>query len=135
MYISDVMHSIQDTDIDEALQLIIIKQKNLFDIADDNIKHSQKKQVEQYNRRKGVIEYKFVEGNEVLRRNMKQKTKKGHKNEDRWLGPYTITAITKTTCQLKNSSGRILKTHVNLQQLKPYLDLVNSTVEKEVCML
>ena len=56
-----------------------------------------------------------------LRRNMKQKTRKGSKHEDRWLGPYTIVELSKTTCRLTNGLGKILKTRINLSQLKPYL--------------
>jgi hypothetical protein len=52
---------------------------------------------------------------------MHQKTRKGSKNEDRWLGPYEVIDIRKTSCTLKNKSGKRLKTCVNLNQLKPYL--------------
>ena len=55
----------------------------------------------------------------VLRRNMKQKTRKGSKNEDRWLGPYTIVDLSRTSCHLKNASGKQLKAHININQLKP----------------
>ena len=51
---------------------------------------------------------------------MKQKTRKGSKNEDRWLGPYTIVDISKTSCRLKNTSGKQLKPHININQLKLY---------------
>ena len=36
------------------------------------------------------------------------------------IGPYTIVEITKTSCLLKNSSGKVLKQRINLNQLKPY---------------
>ena len=51
---------------------------------------------------------------------MKQKTRKGSKNGDRWLGPYTIVDLSKTSCHLKNASGKQLKAHININQLKPY---------------
>ena len=51
---------------------------------------------------------------------MQQKTRKGKKMEGRWLGPYTIVEVTKTSCQLKNASGKVLKQRINLSQLKPY---------------
>ena len=51
---------------------------------------------------------------------MKQKTRKGSKHEDRWLGPYTIVELSKTTCRLKNALGKIINTRINLSQLKPY---------------
>lgn len=56
----------------------------------------------------------------VLRRNMRQKTRKGSKNEDRWLGPYTIVSMSKYSVSLKNKHGTNLKTSVNVNQLKPY---------------
>ena len=40
--------------------------------------------------------------------------------EDRWLGPYLIVEISKTSCLLKNRLGKILKQRVNLCQLKPF---------------
>ena len=52
---------------------------------------------------------------------MKQKTRKGSKHEDRWLGPYTIVELSTTTCRLANALGKNLKTRINLSQLKPYL--------------
>jgi len=66
------------------------------------------------------------EGDKVLRRNMKQKTRKGSKGEDRWLGPYTIVELSATTCILKNALGKKLKTRINRSQLKPYLQTSQS---------
>ena len=60
------------------------KQQNIFVSAELNIQKSQKKQKEQYLKRKGMLQNRFKEGDMVLRRNMRQKTKKGHKNGDRW---------------------------------------------------
>ncbi len=36
------------------------------------------------------------------------------------LGPYTIVEISKTSCRLKNVSGKLLKTQINVNQLRPY---------------
>ena len=80
-----------------------------------------KRSKEQYKKRKGVIDYQFKEGDKDLRSNMKQKTRKGSKHEDRWLGPYTIVEISTTTCCLANVLGKNLKTRINHSQLKPYL--------------
>ena len=104
---------------------------------DATIKSAQEKQKKQYAERKGITEYGFKIGDKVLRRNMQQKTRKGKKMEDRWLGPYTIVEITKTSCLLKNSSDKILKQRINLSQLKPYHEsndpdpVVNSRTSEE----
>ena len=98
----------------------------IFKVADERIQVAQKKQKEQYKKRKGVVDYQFKEGDKVLRRNMKQKTRKGSKGEDRWLGPYTIVELSATTCILKNALGKKLKTRINLSQLKPYLQASQS---------
>lgn len=52
---------------------------------------------------------------------MRQKTGRGKKNEDRWLGPYKILDVLKTTCLLQNRAGKHLKGRVSINQLKPYL--------------
>ena len=106
---------------DDYVEKVIKKQQQVFEVADERIKTSQIKQKEQYLKRKGLITYDFKVGDKVLRRNMKQKTRKGYKSEDRWLGPYIIIELTKTTCCLKNyKSSKQLKTKVSINQLKPY---------------
>ena len=107
-------------DTDKYIEEILEKQKSIFTKVDANIKSAQEKQKKQYAERKGITEYGFKIGDKVLRRNMQQKTRKGKKMEDRWLGPYIIVEVTKTSGILKNSSGKILKQRINLSQLKPY---------------
>lgn len=119
--ISEMIQSIDGVDEEIFLDSLIVQQNKLFEIAEKNIKTAQKKQVEQYRKRKGIFDYKFVEGDKVLRRNMKQKTRKGSKSEDRWLGPYTISDLSATSCILVNVAGKRLKTRANLNQLKPYI--------------
>ena len=106
-------------------------QKSIFSKTDQNIKGAQEKQKQQYAKRKGMAEYDFKIGDKVLRRNMQQKTRKGKKMEDRWLGPYIIVEITKTSCLLKNKSGKILKQRINICQLKPYLEKDDTSVNKD----
>lgn len=119
--LGDVANSLcTSTDIDSYVEKVFQKQETIFQVADERIKRSQEKQKEQYRKRKGLINYNFKEGSKVLRRNMKQKTRKGSKSEDRWLGPYIIVGLSKTTCCLKNKSGKMLKNRVNINQLKPY---------------
>lgn len=80
----------------------------LFPELKRNVQKAQGKQVQM---KTGQPVCLFKAGDLVLQCNMLQKTKAGHKFEDRWLGPYKITAINadKGTCNLENSSGKKLK--------------------------
>lgn len=118
--IEEAVNDISMANVDNYIKEILEKQKSIFFKADTNIKVAQERQKKQYAQRKGITEYSFKIGDKVLRRNMQQKTRKGKKMEDRWLGPYTIVEVTKTSCLLKNASGKVLKQRINLSQLKPY---------------
>lgn len=119
--VGEVMESIGEADQASFLQALVAKQERIFQMAEENIKKAQKNQINQYRKRKGIIDYNFADGDKVLQRNMKQKTRKGSKSEDRRLGPYTIMSLSKTSCILVNVTGKKLKTRVNFNQLKPYL--------------
>ena len=110
--------SSMDYDYDDYVKKIFEKQRSIFGTADKRIKEKQKGK---YLKRKGITKCNFKTGEMVLRRNMKQKTRKGSKHEDRWLGPYTIAELTKTNCVLINKLGKRLKTRININQLKPYI--------------
>lgn len=131
------MHSLVESNAEDVLEKVLAKQKQIFVAVDENIKKAQEKQIEQYRKRKGVVSHHFKKGDQVLRRNMKQKTRKGSKREDRWLGPYEILEMSKTTCVLQNKAGKCLKTRVNTNQLKPYLQATLSfntkPIEKPLC--
>ena len=118
--IEEADDDISMADIDNYIKEILENQKAIFSKTDTNINAAREKQKKQYAKRKGITEYKFKIGDKVLRRNMQQKTRKGKKMEDRWLGPYTIVEVTKTSRLLKNTSGKVLKQRINLNQLKPY---------------
>ena len=64
---------------------------------------------------------------------MIQKTKMGHKREDRYLGVYTIDNLNTTTCQLRSNSGLLLKQRVNLGQVIPYRAPVVAEESSTVC--
>ena len=52
---------------------------------------------------------------------MLQKTKKGYKTQDRWLGPYMAVKVDheRSICYLKDlKSGMELKQQITLKQLK-----------------
>jgi hypothetical protein len=119
--IDEAIDSISRGDQESYLDSLVSKQQQLFDVAHKNIQAAQERQITQYRKRKGIVNYSFTKGDHVLRRNMKQKTRKGSKSEDRWLGPYTISELSATSCVLMNVGGKRLKTRINLNQLKPYL--------------
>lgn len=56
-----------------------------------NVEEAQKKQKEDYSRRKakGVKVFNLKVGDIVLRRNMRNLSRRGGKMEPRWLGPFT----------------------------------------------
>ena len=91
----------------------------------ENINHAREKQKQQFQRKKGNISCPFQNKDTILRRNMLQKTKMGHKTEDNWLGPYEVVDLdeNKGTCKLQNhKTGQVMKRRVPLKpQLKPYI--------------
>lgn len=94
----------------------------LFPKIENNIKIVQEKQKQQHLKRKGGLDYSYKNGDLVLRRNMLQKTTKGHKMEDQWTGPYTIEDVNLKagTCKLRGGKSTLLKRKVNLKDLKMY---------------
>ena len=101
----------------------------LFPKVQGNIEAAQEKQKKQFLKRKGGFHCTFQNGDAVLRHNMLQKTKKGHKMEDQWTDPYTIEEndLQKGTCRLRGKSGEKLRRIVNMKDLKAYR--VQSTVQ------
>ena len=100
----------------------ILKKLNLvYEKVPGNIEKAQEKQKKQYDR-KGATVCVLENGDSVLQRNMLQKTKKGHKMEDKWTGPYIVSNLdeSKGLCNLTNQEGKVLKTKCNVKQLKKY---------------
>ena len=96
--------------------------ENIFPKVRANIESSQTKQKEQYSRRKGIVKRTIHVGNTVLRLNMLKRTKKGHKMEDTWFGPYKVLEVTShggcvLQCMKTNTT---MKRKVNIRQLKLY---------------
>ena len=108
--------------VDHAADMIKIQQE-IFPQVMSNIEKAQEKQKRQYLKRKGISDVKIADGDLVLRRNMLQKTKKGYKMQDHWLGPYIAVNINnkKGICYLKDpKNGMQLKRQISLKQLKIY---------------
>ena len=83
---------------------------------------AQQKQKQQYLKRTGSLKFTFNNGDTVLQRNMLQKTSKGHKIEDQWIGPYSVKELdlVKGTCKLRTKDGKLLQRKINLKELKLY---------------
>ena len=83
----------------------------IFPTIEKNITIAQQKQKQQYLKRTGGAKFTFKNGDTVLWRNMLQKTSKGHKMEDQWMGPYTTEEVDleKGTCKLRAKSGTLLQ--------------------------
>jgi hypothetical protein len=94
----------------------------LFPIVDSNIQKAQEKQKIQYQNKKGQPVCQFKAGDAVLLRNMLQKTKKGHKLEDQWLGPYEVTEVIadRGVCKLLNPSTKKQVKQQSIKNLRPY---------------
>ena len=97
--------------------------REIFSDVSKNIDTSQRKQKIQYQRRKGLGQNTHIkDGAVVMRLNMIKRTKKGHKHEDTWMGPYKVLDISKYgCCRLQCiTTGKDLKTKVKINQLKVY---------------
>ena len=114
-----------DADIESIqnhVEQICKMQGELYPVVAENIKSAQEKQKIQYQIKKAPTCGRIESGSQVLKRNMLQKTKKGHKMEDNWLGPYIVCDLNneKGTSRLKDKFGKTLKRQVPLKQLKLY---------------
>ena len=102
----------------------------MFPDANKNIVSAQKKQKEQYKRCRGSgQEVPIKKGDLVLRLNLRKRTKKGHKGEDTWYGPYKVLEVIKHgSCRLLDTkTEKEIKQKVNASQLKLYLNPNSST--------
>lgn len=109
----------------------------VFPKIERNIDVAQQKQKQQYLKRTGGLKFTFNNGDNVLRGNMLQKTSKGHKMEDQWIGPYTVEGLdlVKRTCQLRAKDGRLLQRKINLKDLKLYREQSTSQTPSNDALL
>ena len=111
-----------DDSLKERINKMTETRNAIFPAIEKNITIAQQKQTQQYLKRTGGAKFTFKNGDTVLRRNMLQKTSKGHKMEDQWMGPYTTEEVDleKGTCKLRAKSGKLLQRKINLKDLKLY---------------
>ena len=112
-------------DLDTTIARLRKLKEVVHPIAKEKVEKSQDKQKLQYQRRKGLINSNYKVGDLVLQMNMIKRTKKGHKMEDSWLGPYKIMEVTKFgCCKLQClKTMHALKQKINISQLKLYLQV------------
>ena len=126
---------------DNSLQAHIEKMTEIRDAVfpkiERNIDVAQQKQKQQYLKRTGGLKFTFNNGDNVLRRNMLQKTSKGHKMEDQWIGPYTVEGLdlVKGTCKLRAKDRRLLQRKINLKDLKLYREQSTSQTPSNDALL
>ena len=90
----------------------------------ESIKIAQEKQCKQHMKKvakKGIKTFTFKMNDQVMKLNARKRDRKGEPLSKEWMGPYTLADLNiKGQCTLKNFNGEILKTKVNVSQLKPY---------------
>ena len=98
----------QSSDDPEAtIQVLLGKREEVFRKAAQNIKESQKKQKETYDRKHMPKE--LAVGTEVMVENTAQKQRKGGKFKELFMGTYVIAeALGKGLYKLRNQQGKIL---------------------------
>lgn len=108
--------------LQEHIEKMSATRDALFPKVEKNTKAAQEKQKQQYLKRKGCFDCSFKNGDTVLRRNMLQKTKNGHKMEGQWNGPYTAEQLDlkKVTSGLRGKHGTLLQRRVDVKELKMY---------------
>lgn len=117
-----VVNTIMLEDVEKRIGCINKLKDAIFPVVKANIDNSQKKQKQQYQKRKGIVKTNIKVNDLVLRLNMLKRTKKGHKMEDTWKGPYKVRYISdKGSCVLYcTKTGKEIKQKVNISQLKLY---------------
>ena len=110
---------IEEGDLDKTMEILLQKKKELFQKVESNIKTSQQKQKETYDRKH--LPKELAPGTEILIENTAQKERKGGKLDDAFLGPYTIhKSLGKGIYKVMNQKGVILKKKVNISRIKMY---------------
>ena len=103
--------------------------ESVFEEVDRNIKLAQAHQKKNYDKQHRAL--KFSVGEEVLKKNLKNKHRMGGKLDMKWLGPYVVTSVTEYgNYELRCAkSGKLLKQRVPITQLKRYI----WPIELKVC--
>ncbi|GBC29374.2 DDE-type integrase/transposase/recombinase [Rhizophagus irregularis DAOM 181602=DAOM 197198] len=101
---------------------------NIRNQAKENVRKSQEKQ-KSYHDKKNRIKQKLQIGDKVLYYDAAKEKQWSGKLEEKWKGPYYVhEIISKGSYRIKTMEGKILKTPVNGELLKEYMDRTNFEV-------
>ncbi|CAB4418816.1 unnamed protein product [Rhizophagus irregularis] len=101
---------------------------NIRNQAKENIEKSQEKQ-KSYHDKKNKIKQRFRIEDKVLYYDAAKEKQWSGKLEEKWKGPYYVhEIISKGSYKIKTMEGRILRTPVNGELLKEYIDRTNFEV-------
>ena len=116
-----------DCCVDELMQKCVAVEE----LVRNNIEKAQQKQCKNYaKKQKGVKVFAFSVGDRVMKLNARKRSRKGDTLATEWLGPYTLSSISDMgQCCLQDLNGNVLKTKVNIAQLKPFYSVQKLATE------
>ncbi|CAB4443481.1 unnamed protein product [Rhizophagus irregularis] len=118
----------ENVTITQRINSLIEELPSIRNQAKGNIGKSQEKQ-KKYHDKKHKTKKNFQIGDKVLYYNAAKEKQWSGKLEEKWKGPYYIhETISKGSYKIKTMEGKILKTPVNGELLKEYIDRSNFEV-------
>ncbi|GBB87854.1 hypothetical protein RclHR1_14350003 [Rhizophagus clarus] len=113
--------------IKERITGLIEELPSVRNKAKENIKKSQENQKKYYDQKR--LKEGFNIGDKVLYYDASKEKQWSGKLEEKWKGPYYIhEIINKGSYRIKTMEGKIMKTPVNRELLKEYIDRRNFEV-------
>ncbi|XP_050709302.1 uncharacterized protein LOC126994097, partial [Eriocheir sinensis] len=101
------------------------RREELHSKREQRVEAAQEKQKAEYRNRKarGVKTFNFCVGMKVLKRNLRNETRKGEKMEQKWTGPYKVLDIDSSNRVALEavSNGKKLKSRTPYNNLRPFL--------------
>lgn len=99
------------------------RQQELHKEREKKVGPAQEKQKEEYERRKkkGVKVHDIAAGMEVLKKNVRNESRKGGKMEAKWIGPYKVLDVDANRRVALEKNGKKLETRTPQDQLRPFL--------------
>ncbi|CAB4443573.1 unnamed protein product [Rhizophagus irregularis] len=118
----------ENVTITQRINSLIDELPSIRNQAKENIGKSQEKQ-KKYHDKKYKTKKNFQIGDKVLYYNAAKEKQWSGKLEEKWKGPYYVhKTISKGSYRIKTMEGKILKTPVNGELLKEYIDRSNFEV-------
>ncbi|KAI6658293.1 hypothetical protein LOD99_15562 [Oopsacas minuta] len=104
-------------------------QQESFSHAGENLINSKKRMKRQYDKKVNPIATQFAVDDDVLIENMCRKKSKGGKLQDKWIGPYPIKEVSRSTVQVCKDKAliRVKKAKAKLWRSTPNYDDTSSS--------